>query len=185
MDIEDQQALLKYIQPGETLQWSGTPLGGMRLKRSDRFMIPFSLLWGGFACFWEYTAWKSDAPFPMLIFGMAFVVAGLYLIFGRFVYDMLAREDTVYGLTSERALILSGMFSKSLKSIDLKGVPEISYEERSDGRGTITFGRTGIVTGWGGFGDHSSRSGQPAAPAFEMIENGATVMQMVRSAQRR
>src|SRR5579864_5791511 len=34
--------------PGETIEWSGRPNPAVILHKEDWFMIPFSLLWGGF-----------------------------------------------------------------------------------------------------------------------------------------
>ena len=184
MQIEDQQALSNYLQQNESLQWTGRPPGGLLFRKSDVFMIPFSFLWGGFAIFWEYSAYTSGAPSFFLLFGSAFVLVGLYIIIGRFFFDMLKRGNTIYGLTNERALILSGVFGQSMKSLNLKSISEVSIQLKSDGRGTIVFGSTSGVqsmlsnSSWPG-------SGQTTPPSFELIENANQIYQMVQSIQRK
>ena len=185
MNSEEQQALVQYLRPGETLHWVGTPRGGIRFRKVDALIIPLSFLGGGSAIYAAYTQWQSEAPLQVLVLSAVGVLIALYFMFGRFLFDMLVREGAVYGLTNERALILSGLFGRSIKGIFLKAVSEITLEEHSDKRGTITFGRTGMVSGFTSFKSESASSKQLPAPAFEMIDNAANVYQMIQSIQRR
>lgn len=56
MNYDVQMIIQKELDSGEGLLWAGTPKQGTIFKGTDVFMIPFSLLWGGFAIFWEYMA---------------------------------------------------------------------------------------------------------------------------------
>jgi hypothetical protein len=45
------------VQPellsGESIVWAGQPNTRVIFHKQDLYMVPFSLLWGGFAIFWE------------------------------------------------------------------------------------------------------------------------------------
>ena len=65
----------------EKILWSGQPDTSVHFTRADIFLVPFSLLWGGFAIFWELGALgiffsKSDSSDGMAIifpiFGIPF-----------------------------------------------------------------------------------------------------------------
>ncbi len=101
------QEIQNELKPGEKLLWSGQPQPGIRFRASDIFIIPFSLLWGGGAIFWEYsvlfimpsgskTFHDSTPTFSIIfpLFGIPFVLVGLYMIFGRFIVDAKTREQT-------------------------------------------------------------------------------------------
>jgi hypothetical protein len=184
MQFEDQQAFASYLEPNETLTWVGRPPRGLLFRKSDMIMIPFSLAWGGFTVFWEVMVYNSGAPVYFLVFGAPLVLVGLYITVGRFGYDAMKRKNTVYGLTTERALILSGVFGQSVRSVNLKSTNDISLEQRPNGRGTITFGAPYPNRSF--FGNSGwSGPGQQAVPSFELIENVGSVYRMVQAAQRK
>ncbi len=100
------------------------------LRLADALLIPFSLVWGGFAIFWEVSVVNSRAPFFFSLWGVPFILIGLYLIAGRFFADAYQRQRTFYAVTSERVIIISGFFKDSVKSINVKAVSDISLSEK-------------------------------------------------------
>lgn len=168
----------------ERLLWSGRPGMGLKLRPADIFLIPFTLMWGGFAIFWEAGVVTSGAPLFFALWGIPFVLIGLYLIFGRFFIDAYQRSRTYYALTDDRIIILSGLFNRNVKSLSLKTLSEINLNRKRNGKGTITFGPTHPLgwlyggTGWPGAARYSS-------PAFEMIDHAQEVYDKIRAAQRK
>jgi hypothetical protein len=183
LDLGPQQRISQLLGPGETLIWSGSPRTGLLLRPSDAMMIPFSLMWGGFAIFWEWTVLNSPAPGFFAFWGVPFVLVGLYMIFGRFIVDARIRAGTVYGLTNQRAIVVSGLFSKTTTSLPLRTLTDISLQERADRSGTITLGRPQPYSTWM-TGARWPGMNQNPTPAFEMIPQARQVHDQLLAAQR-
>jgi hypothetical protein len=184
-DLSAQNEIARALDSRESLIWSGAPRKGMLLRPSDAFMIPFSLLWGGFAIFWEAGVLRTDGPnsFFMSIWGIPFVLIGLYMIVGRFFVDARIRAKTAYGLTNRRAIIISGLFSRTINSLPLRTLTDISLQERSDRSGTILLGRPQPYSSWNS-GMRWPGMSQYSTPAFEMIPDAKTVHDRLLEAQR-
>ncbi len=171
----------RELTAAERLLWAGQPRQGIVLRPSDTFMIPFSLLWGGFALFWEATVILGDAPWFFVLWGIPFVLMGLYLIVGRFPWDARRRSRTLYGLSDQRAIILSGGTSRKVTSLNLRILSDISLTEKSDGTGTIAFGPTHPLAWWW---SGTTWPGAPQGPpSFEMIRDAKHVYGLVQQAQ--
>ena len=183
MDGEPEDLISDELAPGEKLLWSGRPLQGFVLRAVDAFLIPFSLLWGGFAIFWEAGVLASGAPWFFALWGVPFVLVGLYIIFGRFWVDARQRAATVYAVTSERVVIVSGLFTRCVKSLSIDTITDVSLTERGEGAGTITFGPVPPFywwyggAGWPGFGHQ-------AVPRFELAADTRQVYEIIRGGQR-
>lgn len=50
---DEQQSLQSELTSSESVLWSGKPNPRIIFHTSDWYMIPFSLMWGGFALVWE------------------------------------------------------------------------------------------------------------------------------------
>src|SRR4051794_39501741 len=123
MRNQGETAVSSVLEAGERLLWSGRPRTGFRLASADVFIIPISALWCAFAVFWTERALKMAAP-VFACFGLVFVAGGLYFVFGRFVTDAVRRRNTFYGLTEQRAIIVSGVFARQVKTLDCRAFGE-------------------------------------------------------------
>ena len=175
------QTIQDRLEPRERLLWWDRPRQGIILRMSDLYLIPFSLLWGGFAFFWEFTvATTGNAPWFFKLWGVPFVLIGVYLIAGRFLHDAWRRNRLFYGLTDNRVLIAT---PKSCRTMPLESLGEIQLDERGGGEGSIAFGRD-IASGVSGQG-WQIWSGTPTVPTFEGIKEARTVFAAIREAQKR
>jgi hypothetical protein len=144
-----------YLIDGEKIIWVGQPAQGLLLSGRDWFLIPFSLLWGGFALFWETIVVRMpQSPIFMKLWGIPFILIGLYLIVGRFLTDAWIRRSLQYAITNKRILIYrSGPFGK-FTALSLKQLPATDIIERADSTGTIRFGQAASL--WSGNARFSS-----------------------------
>lgn len=172
------------MAPGERALWWGRPRQGVVLRGSDAFLIPFSLLWCGFAIFWEASVASSGkAPGFFVLWGMPFVAIGLYMVIGRFFAEALQRSRTYYALTPDRVLIVAGVFSRTIKSLSLDTLSDLTLTEGRGGKGSITFGPQSPFGSM--FGAAPSWPGaQQQSPRFDLIDDARIVYERIRSAQR-
>lgn len=182
---EEKSIIESQLAPYERLLWSGRPRQGIFLRGTDVALIPFSLMWCGFAIFWETGVLTTNAPFFFRLWGIPFVLVGLYMVFGRFIADAKQRSKTYYGVTSERVIIVSGVFSRKTKSLNLGAFTDVSLDEKSNGGGIITFGATNPISRWGGGRAFPAWGQQQLPPNFELAQGARSVYETIRTAQRK
>lgn len=132
-------AVERHLSGSEHIEWVGRPDPTKRFTPADRYLVPFSLFWGGFAIFWLVGATASGGAFGL--FGIPFVLIGLYFIFGRFIYKANRKRRTVYAVTDRRVLeIVDGRKGESVTAVYLRSIPNISTSAVSNGEGSVEFG---------------------------------------------
>ena len=118
--------------------------------------------------------------FPL--FGIPFVLIGLYIMIGRFFVDAKLRKGTFYGVTEDRVIIVSRLFGKTISSFDLQTMPSISMNQKDDGSGNIVFGeRSNMPSGFGK--QRMSGTSHNVPTMFEMIDDVAHVYKVIRDSQ--
>lgn len=156
--------LSAYLGPGERLIWAGRPDPDVLFTPLDAFLIPFSVMWGGFAIFWEAIA-LADGPTFYVAWGVPFVAVGLYFMVGRFVYKKRRKRRTAYGLTNTRAIVAVGR--SSITDAPLASVPTSIKRSRDGSHVSVTFGQR---SGWGMFGPSYANTG------MEFFEMGSSAV---------
>jgi len=126
--------------PGERIVWDGRPVRHRVFRRTDVLLVPFSLLWCGFAVFWESGVLSDGAPFFFALWGVPFVLVGLYIVAGRFVVRAVSSRRTRYTITDRRILVHSGWSGSRLSTLYLNSLPPPVITEEPDGSGSLAFG---------------------------------------------
>jgi len=173
------QLFQEELLPKEQILWAGQPDPRVIFTRSDIFLIPFSLLWGGFAIFWEINSWEFV---PFRIFGFFFVIIGLYFIFGRFIYKIWRKTHTYYCVTDRRLLILTTLFRRNLQSVYIDQISTIEKSIHSSGRGSLYFGNRPSFSTWysnSGLEFFFSGPSKVDVPSFYDIPDAQRVYQLI------
>ena len=167
--------LARELGSGERLLWSGKPKAGIQIKATDVIeVVPFVLILVVAIYF------LVDPTFLFgLVFGITFLIWGLYHVLGRFVVDAIWRAKGCYALTNERIIIVLGFRKRTARSFDLRTISNISLIESHDGTGTIEFGAGAPPLPYARFYPRIW-----STPALESIENGKDVYELIRKAQR-
>lgn len=180
-------ALEPHLVHGETVLWTGRPDPSKRLTKGDAFAIPFSILWGGFAIFWEAAALASGPVF-FALWGVPFVAVGLYMMFGRFIYKARLKRRTLYALTDKRVLkLVRGRRGDVLDTAFVDSLPAVNREVRPDGSGSVVFGGGSSWAGqWANSGvPLFAFNNAPVPLAFYDIPDAARVADLVTELRRR
>jgi hypothetical protein len=136
------------LQSGESLYWTGTAdpaRAAISALPASIFGIPFA----GFSLFWISQAYHATNTmsksshnaftdgfrvFPL--FGAPFLLVGLGVILAP-LWAFLKAGSTVYAVTNQRVMIITGGNSRSLKSYTPADIVQVEHRERPDGSGDI------------------------------------------------
>jgi hypothetical protein len=171
--------LRSILSPNEKLVWVGKPKKGIIFRDSDYFLIPFSLVFLSFSIFFLI---DPDTSFMFSIWGYVFLLIGIYFVVGRFFFDAKMRANTIYGITENTIVIMTGIFRRNFKLIDIQTLSDISLiqKEPNVNVGTIYFGRRdyrdAIMQGMEYPGDERT-------PKFELIEEVRNVYDKIKNSQ--
>jgi hypothetical protein len=186
IDPEASSRLQPELLAGETFLWTGKPNPRVVFHSDDWYLIPFSLLWGGFAIFWEAGVlgyWGSGAKNGtpssfMALWGIPFIVIGQYVIWGRFLHDAWLKKRTYYAVTNRRVLVMQDGWKQKTIWTYISSIPTVEREGLATG--TLWFGPKSPV--WGGRGQQTrgmSRFSIGAVPVFADIDDLDSVYRMV------
>jgi hypothetical protein len=128
------------LLPGERVLWEGRPSRHRLFRSTDALLVPISLMWCGFALFWETGVLVSGAPILFAVWGVPFVLFGFYIVAGRFVVRAVSSRRTRYVITNARVLVHGGWSGNRLTTAYLRSLPPPVVSEQPDGSGSLAFG---------------------------------------------
>jgi hypothetical protein len=165
---------------GERLVWWGQPAQGLLFTSKDWFLIPFSVMFLGFSIFWESMVISAaNSPTFMRLWGVPFLLIGLYMFVGRFVVDAWARRRITYAVTDKRILILCSAPFAKFTAMTFDQLPALNLIEGGGGRGTIRFGQEQPAWSNRGYGGWSPAF-EPT-PQFIAIEDAQRVFDHIQA----
>jgi hypothetical protein len=177
-DMED--ALRPLLDRGEKLLWTGRPVQGVVFTAMDWYLIPFSVVWLGMIMRSIGPILRAQTDGMTGLMGVLFIAVGIYMLVGRFITDWQYRSRLTYAVTDRRAIIVSGLFGRSVQTIDFASLGGLQLEESGDGSGTISFGdqmayrfRRQLHASWG------------VGPQFFRVQEAKTVYALVHDAMQR
>lgn len=135
------------LLPGERVLWSGRPKSGLRMEGRDFVNLPFGIVFTGFALFWTTMAFSltrsANTPTPFRIFfplfGVPFMLAGLWVMFGSIIARSIHSKKTAYAITERRIITVIEGGNRTVTSIDLERILSTTLTEGKDGIGSISY----------------------------------------------
>lgn len=129
------------LLPAERLLWTGSPVRFPVFDATDLVAVPFSIMWCGFAVFWEVTVIRTNGPSFLVLWGLMFVLVGLYFVAGRLIVRWLTLRGTEYAVTDQRVVVHSSVLGIDRERSEyLTNLEPPTLRESANGAGTIRFG---------------------------------------------
>ena len=140
--------VVREMRAGEKTQWVGYPIPTKFAIKEGTTTFLFGIPWTAFVLFWEYNAIKSG-PLIMQLWGIPFVVIGLYLLTSP-LWEFWRARRTIYVVTNQRLLILNGLLRPSRRSFAPADIGSLEVDVGYNGVGSIIFSREPESDGEGG-----------------------------------
>lgn len=183
MDFEATRHIQPEMATTERLMWSGRPMQGLRFRKQDVPTVLFGLAWTGFAAWWTWSVWQEEADLIPTLMGGMMIMIGLHQFIGRFFLDSYMRARTFYGVSDERMVILKLVPVRSVESLNLAELPDVTLESEGLDGGIIQFSPDVTVTVPGNRRRRRRRV-RRRGPHFELESGARSAYEIIRRAQR-
>ena len=90
-----------YIGSDERVLWKGRPEKGITFTPNELATIPFGIFFTAFSVFWIMMALSAGA---FALFGIPFLVCGIYMSGGRIIVKEILKKNTAYVITNKAVI---------------------------------------------------------------------------------
>lgn len=144
---ETRAIIQKELSQGERLLWNGKPRTNLRFPPhfiSTLFTLGILMLYMTLYSSYKRSTFKSrlDLVDFQSFFAMLFLAA-----LGMIIVDALRRLKTFYGVTNERLIIITTLFRRTVRSINLGSVPKFLLQEQKMEQEPLFFTKKASLTG--------------------------------------
>ena len=144
-NIYDFQLEIKpYLDVDESVLWCDKPVKKLAFSTADIFTTMFGVVWLSFSVFWiisAYTATEmAEGGFKLFpLFGIPFVLVGLYLLIFRHFVSFIRRKNMIYALTSKRVLVVHTGSRQYVQEYRYENISNIQMKCNGEDIGSIFF----------------------------------------------
>lgn len=133
------------LREGEKIAWMGCP-NARPFPLPTLPLVLFAIPWTAFAVFWIVSAASmgdsgpgSEGVFRFFpLFGVPFVLVGIGMLSSP-LWALRRASKFVYVVTDRRAIIVGGLFSRTVTSYGPERITHLSRKEKKDGSGDLFF----------------------------------------------
>ncbi len=165
-----------HLDDDERILWQGRPDGRLRIRLSSlatsiqgAFLMAFALFFANVT--FEMTVGEGVWHWILPALALPFVLVGVYMLVGQYLWDTLRRRRTWYTLTDRRAFIARHLLGRNLAEHPIDATTRLEFQERRGGLGTIWF-------------SGNRQRGRNRRVGFEMIGDARRVHKMMRFIQK-
>jgi hypothetical protein len=138
----------QILLPEEKLIWTGQPKKGIVFEFVDVFKTIYMAILSCVVFVGVYLL-SSISYFLAIPVAVLFFSACFLLGIGRFFIDAKLRQQTYYGITNKRIIIISKLYPKKIQSVYFSSKPKIEFSTNIDEVSTFDIGLE-EPTGMGG-----------------------------------
>jgi hypothetical protein len=142
MKVDLELEIQKFLNSEERIILCQRPKQGIVFRPNDLWLVPFHVIIIANAIGMLYLSISSKSVFLSIVLVLFLCITSIFA-FGRFYFDSIKREKSIFCITNQRIIyIQNSIFHKFTKIFDLFEIEDISYIiVLNDGTGKLKIGK--------------------------------------------